>query len=110
MNQALFIHNNPGIELYQLASSLPIIDYHSHLSPQEIYLDAPFENISRLWLGSDHYKWRLMRQTGIEEELITGNASDEEKFAAYVYCVSLAAGNPLYHWSKMELSMFFDIS
>ena len=109
MNQALFIHNNPGIELYQLASSLPIIDYHSHLSPQEIYLDAPFENISRLWLGSDHYKWRLMRQTGIEEELITGNASDEEKFAAYAYCVSLAAGNPLYHWSKMELSMFFDI-
>lgn len=78
MNQALFIHNNPGIELYQLASSLPIIDYHSHLSPQEIYLDAPFENISRLWLGADHYKWRLMRQTGIEEELITGNASDEE--------------------------------
>lgn len=96
-------------EIYSKTKNLPIIDYHCHLSPKEIYEDKPFDNIGEMWLGGDHYKWRLMRTAGIDEKYITGNTDWREKFIKYAAALELAAGNPLYHWSHMELSMFFDI-
>ena len=92
---------------HRCAASLPIIDYHCHLDPREIYEDRRFENITRLWLGGDHYKWRLMRSFGVEERYITGDAADEEKFRKWAETLSLAAGNPLYHWSHLELKNYF---
>ena len=95
--------------LYQSVCTLPIYDCHCHLSPKEIWEDKPFDNIGEMWLAGDHYKWRLMRATGISEEKITGRASWKEKFFAYAQAISLAAGNPLYHWTQMELSIYFGI-
>ena len=95
--------------LYQSVCTLPIYDYHCHLSPKEIWEDKPFDNIGEMWLAGDHYKWRLMRATGISEDKITGKASWKEKFFAYAQAISLAAGNPLYHWTQMELSIYFGI-
>lgn len=94
-------------ELYSYAEKMPIIDYHCHLSPKEIYEDKKFNNITELWLGGDHYKWRLMRAAGIEEKYITGEASDKEKFTAWAKAISLAIGNPLYEWSHIELKNYF---
>ncbi len=96
-------------ELYQLVKNAPIYDYHCHLSPREIWEDIPFDNIGEMWLSGDHYKWRLMRAAGIPEEKITGSASWHDKFLAYAGAVSLAAGNPLYHWTQMELSFYFGV-
>ena len=96
-------------DIYFKIKDLPIVDYHCHLSPKEIYEDKPFDNIGEMWLGGDHYKWRLMRTAGIDERYITGNTDWREKFIKYAAALELAAGNPLYHWSYMELSMFFDI-
>lgn len=93
--------------LYKIAKDMPIIDYHCHLSPKEIYEDKLFDNIGQIWLGSDHYKWRLMRTSGIDEEYITGEKTFKEKFIKYCSALEFAAGNPLYHWSHMELSTFF---
>ncbi len=95
--------------IYDTVKNLPVIDYHCHLSPKEIYEDKPFDNIGEMWLGADHYKWRLMRTAGIDESYITGSASWKEKFIHYAGALEFAAGNPLYHWSHMELSMFFGI-
>ena len=75
-------------KLYSFAEKMPIIDYHCHLSPKEIYEDRRFANISELWLECDHYKWRLMRSAGIEEKYITGDASDKEKFFAWAKTLS----------------------
>lgn len=96
-------------ELYAEVARLPIVDYHCHLSPEEIEKDEPFSSIGELWLSGDHYKWRLMRAAGIEEEYITGAASYQEKFRAFAKALSLAAGSPLYHWAHMELSLYFGI-
>ena len=92
---------------HEIAEDLPIIDYHCHLNPQEIYEDRQFENITQVWLGGDHYKWRLMRSAGVEEKLITGDASDREKFQKWAETIGLAVGNPLYHWSHLELRNYF---
>lgn len=92
---------------FDYASKMPIIDYHCHLSPKEIYEDVKYENITQLWLLHDHYKWRQMRSNGIEEEYITGNVSDEEKFYKWANTLSMAIGNPLYHWSHLELKKYF---
>ncbi|MBR4955154.1 MAG: glucuronate isomerase, partial [Clostridia bacterium] len=97
-------------KLYSAAKDLPIIDYHCHLVPREIYEDKVFSNIGEMWLGADHYKWRLMRCAGVDEKYITGDSSFEEKFIKYIECLSYAAGNPLYAWSKMELEIFFGIT
>ncbi|MDR2634458.1 MAG: glucuronate isomerase [Clostridiales bacterium] len=94
--------------LYEAASALPILDYHCHLSPQEIYDDLPFGNIGEMWLACDHYKWRLMRRAGVPEELITGGAQWKDKFRAYVGCVAGAFGNPLRDWSRLELEKYFN--
>jgi len=93
--------------LYEYAKKMPIIDYHCHLSPKEIYEDKKFNNISELWLSGDHYKWRLMRSFGIDEEHITGKSSDKDKFMAWAKTLSLAIGNPLYEWSHLELKNYF---
>ena len=95
--------------LYETAKTCPIIDYHCHLSPQEIYEDRLFEDIAQLWLAGDHYKWRLMRAFGVNERYITGDAAPYEKFLQYARCIGLAAGNPLYVWTQMELSAYFGI-
>ena len=96
-------------KLYQIAKNQPIYDFHCHLDPQEIYEDKPFDNIVSVWLGGDHYKWRLMRANGVSEKYITGDASNEEKFKAWIETVSVAIGNPLYHWSHLEMRDVFGI-
>ena len=92
---------------HSYASELPIIDYHCHVSPKEIYEDKRFENISQVWLGGDHYKWRLMRSNGVPEECITGNISDREKFQKFAELLPKAIGNPMYHWCHLELKKYF---
>ena len=93
--------------LYQVARSMPILDYHCHLDPKEIAQDRRFENITQEWLGGDHYKWRLMRANGVDEAYITGDAPDREKFQKWAETLELAIGNPLYHWSHLELRRYF---
>ncbi len=109
MNKEMLLHSETARALYGSVKDLPIYDYHCHLSPEEIARDEVFGNIGDMWLSHDHYKWRLMRAAGIPEELITGGAGDYEKFAAYAKAIELAAGNPLYHWTQMELSRYFGI-
>lgn len=94
---------------FDVAADLPIIDYHSHLPPREIAERKRFRNIGELWLAGDHYKWRQMRTAGVSEELITGKASDRDKFDAYCRIMPLLAGNPIYHWSHLELKRLFGI-
>lgn len=95
-------------ELYdQVASTLPILDYHCHIEPKEIAEDRRFENITQVWLGGDHYKWRLLRANGAEEPWVTGDAPDREKFQKWAETLELAIGNPLYHWSHLELKRYF---
>ena len=92
---------------YQYAEKMPIVDYHCHVSPQEIYEDKHFENITGVWLSGDHYKWRLMRSNGVDEAYITGNASDREKFQKFAETLPRAIGNPMYHWCHLELKKYF---
>jgi len=94
---------------HNYAKNLPIIDYHNHLSPTEINQNKKFENLSKIWLAGDHYKWRAMRTLGIDEHFITGAASDEEKFLKWGYTVPYTMRNPLYHWSHLELKRYFGI-
>ena len=93
---------------HDCAERLPIIDYHCHLSPREIAENQRYSNITEVWLYGDHYKWRAMRNCGVDEKYITGEGSDYEKFRAYCGVMPLLAGNPLYHWSHMELRQYFD--
>lgn len=112
-----FIHNDfllgnkTGQKLYhEVAADLPIIDYHNHLPPDEITADKQFSNLTEIWLAGDHYKWRAMRTCGVDERLITGNASDKEKFLAWAETVPKTLKNPLYHWTHMELANPFGIT
>lgn len=89
------------------ASKQPIIDYHCHINPREIAEDRRFDNITQVWLGGDHYKWRLMRSAGVDEKYITGDASDREKFQKWAEVLGKAVGNPLLHWSHLELQRYF---
>ncbi|MDR2665887.1 MAG: glucuronate isomerase [Endomicrobium sp.] len=93
---------------HKYASKKPIVDYHCHLNPKEIAQDMQFENINQIWLDGDHYKWRQMRSNGIEEKYITGNAPAREKFQKWAETLERAIGNPLYHWSHLELRRYFD--
>jgi glucuronate isomerase len=95
---------------HEYAGGMPIFDYHCHLPVAEIAENRQFENLSRLWLAGDHYKWRAMRAFGIEERLITGDASDWEKFEAWAATVPFTVRNPLYHWTHMELKDPFGLS
>lgn len=92
---------------HEYAAIQPIIDYHCHIVPQEIYEDRKFDNITQVWLGADHYKWRQMRSNGVEERYITGDATDREKFQKWAETLEVAIGNPLYHWSHLELQRYF---
>ena len=92
---------------HEYAEHMPIVDYHCHINPREIAEDRKFDNITQVWLGGDHYKWRLMRSNGIDEYYITGDASDREKFQKWAETLEKAIGNPLYHWSHLELQRYF---
>jgi len=95
---------------HDYAKDMPIIDYHNHLPPDEIAADKNFENITKVWLNGDHYKWRAMRTNGIPEEFITGNKSDWEKFQKWSETVPYTMRNPLYHWTHLELQRYFDVN
>ena len=108
MDQDFLLQTETAKHLYHdYAKVMPIIDYHCHLSPQEIYEDKKFDNITQVWLYGDHYKWRIMRAHGVEEKYITGDASDREKFQKWAETLGMAIGNPLYHWSHLELRNYF---
>lgn len=94
---------------HQFAKELPIIDYHCHLDPKEIYEDKKFNNLFDAWLSGDHYKWRLMRANGVSEDFITGKKPDFDKFMKWAEVVPLLIGNPLYHWTHFELKNFFGV-
>ena len=95
---------------HKYAKETPIIDYHNHLSPQQIADDYTFENLTQIWLYGDHYKWRAMRANGISEEYITGDKSDYEKFEKWAETVPNTVRNPLYHWTHLELRRYFGVN
>lgn len=112
-----FIHpefllgNKTASRLYHSwAASQPIIDFHCHLSPEMIAADRQFENLTQIWLEGDHYKWRAMRTNGVNEKYCTGDAPPEEKFAKWAETVPFTVGNPLYHWTHLELARYFNMS
>lgn len=92
---------------HNFAAAMPIIDYHCHINPREIAEDRKYQNITQVWLYGDHYKWRAMRSCGVEERYITGDASDYEKFEKWAETLPLLIGNPLYHWTHLELKKYF---
>ncbi len=92
---------------HNFAETTPVLDYHCHINPKEIAEDRKFENITQVWLGGDHYKWRFMRSSGVDERFITGDAPDKDKFFKWAECVGKAVGNPLFHWSHLELQRYF---
>lgn len=112
-----FIHDNFLLEnkyaeelYHNYAKNQPIIDYHNHLSPQLIAEDNIFDNITKVWINGDHYKWRAMRTLGVNEKFITGDASDKDKFLQWGKTVPYTMRNPLYHWTHLELARYFDIN
>ncbi|SCX99851.1 glucuronate isomerase [Alkaliphilus peptidifermentans] len=110
MDDNFLLNNEVAMELYhKFAKEMPIYDYHCHLSPQEISSNKQYQNITELWLSGDHYKWRAMRSNGIEEKYITGEANDYEKFMAWAKTISMCIGNPLFHWTHLELQRYFGI-
>lgn len=108
MDEDFLLTTDVAKKLYHnYAENMPIIDYHCHINPQEIWEDRKFDNITQVWLGGDHYKWRQMRSNGIDEKYITGDASDREKFQKWAETLEKLIGNPLYHWSHLELKRYF---
>ncbi|MDR1533125.1 MAG: glucuronate isomerase [Clostridiales bacterium] len=107
MGKKFMLNNDTAVRLFGEVKNLPIIDYHCHLNPAEIAENKRFRNITELWLGGDHYKWRLMRANGVIEEYITGGADDYDKFTKWAATVEESIGNPLYHWTHLELSRIF---
>jgi len=111
-DETFMLNNDTAVRLYNDHASIrkvPIIDYHCHIPVEEIRFNKRFRNITEIWLGADHYKWRQMRVCGINERYITGDASDYEKFEAFASIMPKLMGNPLYHWSHLELAYYFDI-
>ena len=108
MDEEFLLSTPTAQKLYhEYAEKMPVLDYHCHLNPQEIYEDRKYENITQVWLGGDHYKWRQMRSNGTEEKYVTGDATDREKFQKWAETLEMAIGNPLYHWSHLELKRYF---
>lgn len=112
-----FIHDNFLLEnkyaeelYHNYSKKQPIIDYHNHLSPQHIADNTVFDNITKVWINGDHYKWRAMRTLGVNEQFITGNGSDKDKFINWAKTVPYTMRNPLYHWTHLELARYFDIN
>ena len=101
---------------HDYAEHMPLVDYHCHINPKEIYEDRRFDNLVEVWLGGkqpeggyfgDHYKWRVMRSNGVSEDYITGDRPDYERFLKFVEALEMAIGNPMYHWCNLELRQFF---
>jgi glucuronate isomerase len=110
INEDFLLETKTAQRLYHdYAAAMPIIDYHCHLPPDQIAADVNFDNLTRIWLRGDHYKWRAMRANGIDEAFITGNGGDREKFNAWAETVPYTLRNPLYHWTHLELQRYFDI-
>lgn len=108
MDENFLLSTETAQELYhEFAEKMPVLDYHCHINPQEIAEDRKFDTITQVWLGGDHYKWRQMRSNGVDEYYITGDAPDREKFQKWAETLEKAIGNPLYHWSHLELQRFF---
>lgn len=108
MDENFLLSTETAQELYhEFAEKMPVLDYHCHINPQEIAEDRKFDTITQVWLGGDHYKWRQMRSNGVDEYCITGDAPDREKFQKWAETLEKAIGNPLYHWSHLELQRFF---
>jgi len=111
MDKNFMLNSEPAERLYhEYAANLPIIDYHNHLPPEEISGNINFNNLTKVWLKGDHYKWRAMRANGIDEKFITGSASDYEKFEKWAETVPYTLRNPLYHWTHLELQRYFGIN
>ncbi|PZX61796.1 glucuronate isomerase [Hydrotalea sandarakina] len=111
LDENFLLHNKTAVQLYHdYAEKMPIIDYHCHLSPEQIANDARFSTITQVWLYGDHYKWRAMRTNGVDEMYCTGNASDKEKFLQWAATVPYTLRNPLYHWTHLELKRYFGIN
>ena len=109
VNDNFMLKTDAAKKLYSYVKDLPIIDYHCHLSPKQIAENYQFRNATDLFLGGDHYKWRQLRTNGIDEEYITGNADDYEKFKMFAKTMPRLIGNPIYHWTHLELKRYFDI-
>lgn len=110
ITENFLLNSDTAVTLYhEYAKDMPIIDYHNHLSPQQIAENKPMGNISEAWLGGDHYKWRAMRTNGVDEELITGSGTLEEKFNTWAETVPYTLRNPLFHWTQLELKRYFEI-
>src|SRR6266849_2403337 len=111
LDEDFLLESETARDLYHnVARGLPIIDYHNHLPPQQMAEDHRFRSITEIWLEGDHYKWRAMRTLGVVERLITGDASDWEKFEAWARIVPDTLCNPLYHWTAMELKRPFGVT
>ncbi|MBR5139621.1 MAG: glucuronate isomerase [Clostridia bacterium] len=109
INEDFMLKGKWAKKLYSYVSDLPIIDYHCHLSPKMIAENHRFSDAAELFLGGDHYKWRQMRTNGIDEKYITGDATGYEKFLAFAKTMPMLIGNPIYHWTALELKRYFDI-
>ncbi len=110
MNEDFLLDTQTAAKLYhEFAEDMPIFDYHCHISPQEIAENKKYRNITELWLGGDHYKWRTMRMNGVDEKYITGDGDDKEKFLKWAETLQNCMGNPLYHWTHLELRRYFGI-
>ncbi len=111
LNSHFLLNTIKSQKLYHCyANAMPIFDFHCHIEAKELAENKPFDNITRLWLGGDHYKWRAMRINGIDEDVITGKSDDFTKFRAWADTIQHAIGNPLYHWTHLELARYFDIN
>jgi len=110
IDEDFLLQNRTAKVLYHdYAKDMPIIDYHCHLSPKEIAENRKYKNITEVWLGGDHYKWRAIRSNGIDEKYITGDSDDKEKFMKWAETMPYLLGNPLYHWTHLELKRYFGI-
>lgn len=107
MDEDFLLSNETAKELYESVKDLPIIDYHCHINPQEIYENRKFGDITEVWLGGDHYKWRLIRSNGVPENEITGDADNRLKFERFAEALPKSIGNPMYHWTHLELKRYF---
>ena len=120
MNKDFILDTPTAQHLYHdYAAKMPLADYHCHLNPQEIFEDRRFNNLAEVWLGGqnpdgsfagDHYKWRVMRSNGVEENYVTGMVDPFEKFLKFVEALEMAIGNPMYHWCHLELQQFFGVT
>ena len=109
INDNFMLHNKTGKKLYKAVKDVPIIDFHCHLQPRLIAEDYNFKNAFELFLSEDHYKWRLLRSFGIDEEFVTGNGDEYTKWEGFAKAVPYMMGNPMYHWIHLELKRYFGI-